>query len=101
MAENQDTGADEFIITIRGTVSRADDATNAFKINLNSFRDDGQESTALPAGRFSLEIDRDAHENIISSAILGLKVRSLNWILDEETPNMEDFILKLVKAISS
>lgn len=100
LAENQDTGADEFLIIVRGTISRADDATNAFKINLNSFRDGAQEELVLPAGKFSLELDRDPHENIISIATLGLKVKSLEWILDEEIPNMEDFILKLEKAIA-
>lgn len=98
LGENQDTGTDEDIIQIEGVVSRADDLTNVFKINLNSFRDDEQETTILPMGRFSIEFDRDPHENVISNAIIGLKIRSLVWDMDEEVPNATNFILILEKA---
>ena len=98
LGENQDTGTDEDTIQIEGSISRADLVGNAFKVNLNSFRDDGQENTNLPMGRFSVEIDRDPGENIIASATLGLKVRLLIWDMDEDTPNKTDFILTLEKA---
>ena len=98
LGENQDTGTDEDTIQIEGSVSRADLVGNAFKVNLNSFRDDGQENTNLPMGRFSVEVDRDPGENVIASATLGLKVRSLIWDMDEDIPNKTDFTLTLEKA---
>jgi len=98
LGENQDTGTEEDTIQVEGSVSRADLVGNAFKVNLNSFRDDGQESNALPMGRFSIEIDRDPGENVIASATLGLKVRSLIWDMDEDVPNETTFILILEKA---
>ena len=100
LGENQDTGESELVIQIEGSISRADDVTNAFKINLNSFESEDQESIALPMGRFAIEIDRDPHENLISTATVGLKIRTLQWIEDEDTPNKVDFILILEKAIN-
>ncbi len=98
LGENQDTGTDEDTIQIEGTVSRADLVGNAFKVNINSFRDDGQENNDLPMGRFSIEIDRDPGENVIATATIGLKVSSLIWDMDEEVPNETKFILLLEKA---
>lgn len=98
LGENQDTGTEEDTIQLEGVVSRADDLTNVFKINLNSFRDDTQEELVLPMGKFSIEFDRDPHENVISNATLGMKVRSLVWDMDEEVPNETKFILILEKA---
>jgi len=100
LGENQDTGEIDLIYRIDGVVSRADDITNTFKINLNSFESGTQETTTLPLGVFSIEIDRDPHENIASSATLGLKVRSLEWNMDEETTNMTDFTIVLIKSIA-
>jgi len=98
LGEHQDTGTDEYTIQIEGAVSRADDVSNVFKVNLNSYQNDGQESTDLPFGRISIEIDRDPNENLIASVADGLKVRSLIWDMDEEIPNQTNFILILEKA---
>ena len=98
LGENQDTGELDLIYRIDGVVSRADDITNQFKANLNAFEQGEQETTTLPFGKFSIEIDRDPHENISSSATIGLKVKSLTWDEDEETTNMADFVLVLIKS---
>lgn len=98
LGENQDTGEDEYVVQIEGSISRADDVTNAFKINLNSFESGEQENLALPMGVFSIEIDRDPHENLISDVTKGLKVRTLQWTEDEDTPNKTDFIFILEKG---
>lgn len=101
LGENQDTGQAELVYQIEGSVSRADDVTNAFKINLNDFEDKDQENVNLPFGRFSIEFDRDPHENLVSDGTTGLKIRSLQWLEDEDVPNKADFILILEKALNT
>ncbi len=99
LSENQDTGLDEIVYEVDFTISRADLIGNQFMLNLVSFRDGPQENvTDLPNGLFSIEIDRNPLLNLISSAIIGLKIRDIIFNLDEETTNETSGTIILIEA---
>jgi len=101
LSESQDTGLGEITFTITGTISRGDDVSNAWAVNLASFRDGQQESNTMPFGRFCIEMDRLPAENVIADATKGLKVSSFKWTLDEDVPNADSFVLQLTKAVQA
>jgi len=87
-AESQDTGLDDKMFEVRGVCSRPDVVAHAFIIGLNAFLDGDQENNNLPNGRFAVEFDADPNNNLISSATQGLKVEGLEWIFEDEEPNV-------------
>ena len=99
-AESQDTGLDDQMFEVRGVCSRPDIVSHSFIIGLNAFADGGQENNDLPVGIFAVEYDADPNNNLISSATQGLKVEGLEWVFDDEEPNVIHFKItfKIAKA---
>ena len=99
LSENQDTGLDEIVYEVDFVISRSALIGNQFMLNLVSFRDGEQENVAeLPNGVFSIEIDRNPHLNLISSQIIGLKIRDIVFNMDEETGNETSGTITLIEA---
>lgn len=87
LSEQQDTGKDEEVYEIDFVISKADDVSNSFIVNLLDFNANDQELPVLPFGRFSIEIDRAPGFNRVSNATDGLEIADLFFDMDEDTPN--------------
>ena len=99
LGEQQDTGLDEDVYTIIGSISRADLVANSFMDNLETWNAEAQElPVELPFGRFSIEIDRAPRLNKISDQTDGLEIRSLDWELNAEVANESIFTLVLQRG---
>jgi len=99
LGEQQDTGLDEDVYTIIGSISRADLAVNSFINNLETWNEEAQEfDVELPFGRFSIEIDRAPGLNKIADATDGLEIRSLDWDMKAEEQNETVFTLVLSRG---
>ncbi len=99
LGEQQDTGLDEDVYTVIGSISRADLVANSFIVNLETWNAEAQElNVELPFGRFSIEIDRAPGLNKISDQTDGLEIRSLDWDIKADTPNEIVFVLVLSRG---
>lgn len=99
LGEQQDTGLDEDVYTIEGSISRPDLVANPFIDNLETWNEGAQENQIqLPFGRFSIELDKAPRLNKISSQVDGLEIRSLDWDLDGDIANEITFILVLSRG---
>ena len=99
LGEQQDTGLDEDVYTVEGSISRPDLVGNAFINNLETWNNEAQElQIQLPFGRFSIEIDKAPGLNKISGQTDGLEIRSLDWDLDGDVQNEILFVLVLSRG---
>lgn len=104
LSEQQDTGKDEEAYTIEFVISRSDLVGNQFLINLELWNDEvgGQESLALPFGRFSIDFDDNPHFIELSDATKGLIIKSIDYEKNEEIQNalMGTIVLTKGKNVS-
>ena len=100
LAEQQDAGLDEKVYEFKLIISRADLITNIFMNNLVNWDEDdnGQESTAMPFGRFAFDIERAPKLSQGASATTGMEIRSLTFEIIEEDPNLTEVTLILSKG---
>lgn len=98
LSESQDTGLGETVYQLVGTISRSDDITNSFLVNIENWSNESQESNAMPFGRFAIELDRAPLLNILANASVGLKFTYVEYLFDEDIPNALQYIIRLTKA---
>ena len=99
LGEQQDTGLDEDVYTIIGSISRPDLVANSFITNLENWNEGAQEiQTEFPFGRFCIEMDRAPLLNKIADVTDGLEIRSLDWNLEAEEQNEITFTLVLSRG---